>query len=272
MTNSSGSSIPTTLSRSRADAAASIPMGAFTITKSFGPVSYSHWVPDASGRLWCGHNADVALVLTADQLDPVGMVLDYGQLDPMKDLLKRTVDHRHLDDVVGGPPAQCDHAGLQLTDFVYKQLVTDPDLPFRALVHDVRVADAWPDSLPLAWQLAWQGVVEPWRFHAHHRLDGLPEGHQCGRDHGHGYRAGAQVDKRHAPDVAAASRILRPAEEFVRTRLHQHSLNEALGGLNSTAEQAARFLYHQFTENLGIRGITRVLIAETPKTLAEYRP
>jgi 6-pyruvoyltetrahydropterin/6-carboxytetrahydropterin synthase len=268
MTNSSGNSAPTALSRSRADAAASIPTAAFTIAKSF-PISVSHWVLVANDRRWCGHNLDVALVLTADQLDQVGMVWDYGQLDPMKDLLKRTVDHRHLDDVVGGPPAPCDQARLQLSGFVYSQLVSDPDLPFRSLVHDVRVADdAGPDGLPLAWQ----GVPGPWQFNAAHRLAGLPEGHQCGRWHGHGYRWGVQVGQGHARDVAAASRILRPAKAFVRAQLHQHPLNEALGGLNPTAEQAARFLYHQFTENLGIRGITRVLIAETPKTLAEYRP
>lgn len=267
MTNPPGGSTPTTVSPSPATATTRIPTGAFTIAKSW-PVSYSHWVPAASGRRWCGHNADVALVLTADQLDPVGMVWDYGQLGPVKDLLERTVDHRHLDDVVGGPPAPCDRTALQLTGFVYEQLVTDPDLPFRSLVHDVRVVDAWPDRLPPAWQ----GVAGPWRFHAAHRLDGLPEGHQCGRWHGHGYEGGAQVDQGQALDAAGALRLLQPAEAFVRTRLHQHSLNEVLGGLNPTAEHLARFLYHQFTDNLGIRGITRVLIAETPKTLAEYRP
>jgi 6-pyruvoyl tetrahydropterin synthase len=92
------------------------------------------------------------------------------------------------------------------------------------------------------------------------------------RQHGHGNMAGAVIDQGHNGGAADVVRILRPAEQFVRGRLHRQALNEVLDGLNPTAELLARLLYIHLTDQLGIGGITRVLVAETPGTLAEYRP
>jgi 6-pyruvoyltetrahydropterin/6-carboxytetrahydropterin synthase len=228
------------------------------------PVSCSHWQPTADGRRWCGHNFAVELGLAGPHLDPVGMIWDYGALGPVKQLLDARIDHRHLDEVLAGPPATCEDTTQQVAAFVHQQLTADTSLPFAALVCDVDVEDIWHGWLPRPWRSAAQVL----RFHAAHRLAGLPPGHQCGRDHGHGYMWGAEVD----PAVGGAvSEVLRPAEEFVRRRLHQQLLNEVLGGLNPTAEHLVWFLAMQFTQELKIPGIRRLVVAETPTTLAEWR-
>lgn len=114
------------------------------------------------------------------------MVWDYGALGPVKQLLDARIDHRHLDDVLAGPPAGCEAVAQQVAAFVHRHLTDDPSVPFAALVCDVDVEDIWHGQLPRAWR----SVAQVLRFHAAHRLEGLAEGHQCGRDHGHGYMWG----------------------------------------------------------------------------------
>lgn len=56
-----------------------------------------------------GHNYDVVVRLSADTLDSVGFVLDYGALAPIKDWIDTTLDHRHLNDalqIIGNPTAE----------------------------------------------------------------------------------------------------------------------------------------------------------------------
>jgi len=241
--------------------------GGFTIAKGW-PVSYSHWLPDDTGRSWCGHNATVSVQL-AGRLDPNGMVYDYGDLGAVSGLLQRAVDHRHLDDLLPGSPASCREVARRLASLVYEQICADGQLPFRSYLRAAAVADIWPDP----GSPAWHSVDWSTRFHAAHWLAGLPEGHQCRRRHGHGYQVGVEIEAAPAaPPADSRTRWLwESAEAFVRSRLDQRSLNDALDGLNPTAEHLACFLYGHFTDELGIPGIRRVLVAETPRTLAEYQ-
>jgi 6-pyruvoyltetrahydropterin/6-carboxytetrahydropterin synthase len=48
-----------------------------------------------------GHNYDVEVVLEAESLDPVGFVRDYHELAALKSFLDETLDHKHLNDVLG---------------------------------------------------------------------------------------------------------------------------------------------------------------------------
>ena len=48
-----------------------------------------------------GHNYEVEVVLQSPTLDTVGFVRDYRELSALKDFLDETVDHRHLNDVLG---------------------------------------------------------------------------------------------------------------------------------------------------------------------------
>ena len=79
----------------------------FTIAKRFS-FSASHAltaVPeDHRCRRLHGHNYEVEIVCSADDLDDRGMVVDYFDLDPVKQFIDETVDHRHLNDVLPGEP------------------------------------------------------------------------------------------------------------------------------------------------------------------------
>jgi 6-pyruvoyl-tetrahydropterin synthase len=160
--------------------------GAITISKGW-LVSFSHLVPTASGGglVWAQLRRSVELTGPPDR---VGMVWDFGALGPAKEVFER-VDHRHLDDLLPGLPAPCEDTAQLLGDYLGDQLAR-ADLPFAQLVDDVTVVDAWPDVD----SRAWGSVARPLRFHAAQRLDGLPDGHKCRRQHGHGYQVGVQID------------------------------------------------------------------------------
>jgi 6-pyruvoyltetrahydropterin/6-carboxytetrahydropterin synthase len=75
----------------------------YTITKEFS-FSASHileGLPEGHkcGRLH-GHNYVVILELAAPDLNSVGFVVDYGDLQPFKDIIDNELDHKHLNDVV----------------------------------------------------------------------------------------------------------------------------------------------------------------------------
>jgi hypothetical protein len=71
--------------------------------------------------------------------------------------------------------------------------------------------------------------------------------------------------------TGTSSSALQPAEAFIRHELHQRSLNQILGS-NPTAEQLAATLGAYFAAELQIPGVMGVLAAETPTTLAVWRP
>ena len=76
----------------------------YTIAKKFS-FSASHIIgglpPEhPCGRLH-GHNYEVVVVLQSATLDAVGFIRDYHELSALKELLDATVDHKHLNDVLG---------------------------------------------------------------------------------------------------------------------------------------------------------------------------
>jgi 6-pyruvoyltetrahydropterin/6-carboxytetrahydropterin synthase len=52
------------------------------------------------GRLH-GHNYQVEVILQSAALDHVGFVRDFHDLSELKELIDRTFDHKHLNDVLG---------------------------------------------------------------------------------------------------------------------------------------------------------------------------
>jgi 6-pyruvoyltetrahydropterin/6-carboxytetrahydropterin synthase len=79
----------------------------FTIAKRFS-FSASHVLTAVADDHPCrrlhGHNYEVEVVCAAADLDHRDMVVDFLDLDPAKQFIDRTVDHRHLNDVVDGEP------------------------------------------------------------------------------------------------------------------------------------------------------------------------
>lgn len=52
-----------------------------------------------------GHNYEVDVVAESADLDARGVVVDFEELDEVKRWIDATLDHRHLNDVVEGPPS-----------------------------------------------------------------------------------------------------------------------------------------------------------------------
>ncbi|RWE22340.1 MAG: 6-carboxytetrahydropterin synthase [Mesorhizobium sp.] len=76
----------------------------YTIAKRFA-FSASHVIGGLPADHPCsrlhGHNYEVEIVLQSAELDPVGFVRDYRELSELKSLIDNTLDHRHLNEVLG---------------------------------------------------------------------------------------------------------------------------------------------------------------------------
>jgi 6-pyruvoyltetrahydropterin/6-carboxytetrahydropterin synthase len=51
-----------------------------------------------------GHNYLVEVQLAAEELDGTGFVADFADLTPVRTFIDSSWDHRHLNDVLDGPP------------------------------------------------------------------------------------------------------------------------------------------------------------------------
>lgn len=94
-----------------------------TISKDF-TFAAAHFIPDHPGkcRNMHGHNYRVRVFLQADQLDALGMVVDFSYL---KELMHETVgiyDHRVLNEI---PPFDRINSTAELfCEHIYRELVT----------------------------------------------------------------------------------------------------------------------------------------------------
>ncbi len=77
----------------------------YTILKEF-HFSASHQLTHLHATHQCarlhGHNYIVKVELEGAELDERGFVFDYGDLWPLKDYIDDNLDHRHLNEVLGG--------------------------------------------------------------------------------------------------------------------------------------------------------------------------
>ena len=76
----------------------------YIVTKEF-HFSASHQLKGLPDEHQCarlhGHNYIVEIELRAERLNPHGFVRDYLDLAPLKRYIDDTLDHRHLNDVLG---------------------------------------------------------------------------------------------------------------------------------------------------------------------------
>jgi 6-pyruvoyltetrahydropterin/6-carboxytetrahydropterin synthase len=76
----------------------------YTIAKHFS-FSASHIIGGLPSDHPCsrlhGHNYQVEVILQSTALDNIGFVRDYRELSALKNFLDTTVDHNHLNDVLG---------------------------------------------------------------------------------------------------------------------------------------------------------------------------
>ena len=100
-------------------------------------------------------------------------------------------------------------------------------------------------------------------FEAAHRLPHVPEGHKCGRLHGHSFRVSVHVsgpvDERlgWVVDFAEIKQTCGP----IIDRLDHEYLNEIEGLENPTSENIARWIWQNLKDELPI--LSRLEVAET---------
>jgi 6-pyruvoyltetrahydropterin/6-carboxytetrahydropterin synthase len=113
-------------------------------------------------------------------------------------------------------------------------------------------------------------VSKDFAFSASHVLDGLPDGHQCGRPHGHNYAVRIELGSETLDQTGFVLDYgdLRPVALMIDSTLDHRHLNDVFD-FNPTAENMARYLC-EWCERAGWP-VTGVGVSETPKTWAWYR-
>lgn len=64
-----------------------------------------------------GHNYVVEVELQSTTLDQYGFVRDYRELDKLKSYIDETIDHRHLNEVLGDECVTAEHIAKHLYDW-----------------------------------------------------------------------------------------------------------------------------------------------------------
>jgi len=134
-------------------------------------------------------------------------------------------------------------------------------------------------------------ISKTFRFEAAHHLDGLPEGHQCGRVHGHSYRVTLELSNIEltGPGFVIDFGELKPVKTWIDSVFDHQDLNKVLQswwkriGLDEdtapTSENLAYLIYWVIRDS-HVSGLplghspmlSAVRISETESSWAEYRP
>jgi 6-pyruvoyltetrahydropterin/6-carboxytetrahydropterin synthase len=112
-------------------------------------------------------------------------------------------------------------------------------------------------------------VFRDFTFEAAHHLPRVPEGHKCGRLHGHSYRVEVHVRGEVDPETGMVLDFadIQAAFAPLRDRLDHHYLNEIDGLDNPTSENLATWIWDGLTEMLPL---SKVVVRETCTSGVEY--
>lgn len=130
-------------------------------------------------------------------------------------------------------------------------------------------------------------ISKEFHFSASHQLEGLREGHPCGRLHGHNYIVVVELEANNLNSVGFVEDFgeMDPIKKWIDTELDHRHLNQSLlqyashHGVDirtcTTSENLASIIYWEAQRrlSLGVNArVSAVCVSETPKTWAEYRP
>lgn len=119
-------------------------------------------------------------------------------------------------------------------------------------------------------------ISKEFAFSASHRLEGLPDDHQCARLHGHNYvvKVALTSDTLDATGFVLDYGLLSPVKGLIDGLLDHQHLNDVLPPEvgNPTAENMARWLAKEVRHHVPLPPGVQVAVAisETPKTWATY--
>ncbi|MEV0129711.1 6-carboxytetrahydropterin synthase QueD [Dactylosporangium sp. NPDC050688] len=113
-------------------------------------------------------------------------------------------------------------------------------------------------------------IYREFTFEAAHRLPRVPEGHKCGRLHGHSYRLEVHVQGDVDPDTGWLMDFadIKAAVAPVVAELDHRYLNELPGLENPTSENLARWTWHRLAAELPL---SAVVVRETCTSACTYR-
>ncbi|MBA4782632.1 MAG: 6-carboxytetrahydropterin synthase QueD [Rhizobiales bacterium] len=115
-------------------------------------------------------------------------------------------------------------------------------------------------------------ITKEFHFSAAHQLAHLPDGHPCARLHGHNYIVKVELTANMLDDdgFVIDYHDLAPLKAYVDEHFDHRFLNEVLGHDRVTAEYLAKTFYDWCRARWP--QVSAVMVSETPKTWAEYRP
>jgi 6-pyruvoyltetrahydropterin/6-carboxytetrahydropterin synthase len=115
-------------------------------------------------------------------------------------------------------------------------------------------------------------ITKEFHFSASHQLTALPKEHPCARLHGHNYivRVELTAEELDPYGFVRDYRELGPLKSYIDDELDHRHLNDVFGHNAITAEFLAKTLYEWCAARWG--EVSAVMVSETPKTWAEYRP
>jgi 6-pyruvoyltetrahydropterin/6-carboxytetrahydropterin synthase len=114
-------------------------------------------------------------------------------------------------------------------------------------------------------------ISKSFTFQAAHWLPHVPQGHKCGRMHGHSYLVILVVEGEVDPHLGWVMDYGEITAAFapLRQRLDHACLNEIEGLENPTAEILARWIQERLKPDLPL--LAEVTVQETPRSSASYR-
>jgi 6-pyruvoyltetrahydropterin/6-carboxytetrahydropterin synthase len=114
-------------------------------------------------------------------------------------------------------------------------------------------------------------IFREFSFEAAHLLPAVPEGHKCGRLHGHSYRVAVHVEGPVGEDTGWVQDFaeLREAWRPVGECLDHRYLNDIPGLENPTSEILARWIWQRLAGSLP--GLSQVVVRETCTSGCVYR-
>ena len=112
-------------------------------------------------------------------------------------------------------------------------------------------------------------ITKEFHFSASHILNGLRDGHPCGRMHGHNYiiKVELQRETLNEDSFVQDYNDLNPIKEYIDKELDHRHLNEIIPGQPS-AENIAKHLYWKFKPEFPL--LSAIEVSETPKTNCRY--
>ncbi|WP_050788560.1 MULTISPECIES: 6-carboxytetrahydropterin synthase [Actinomycetes] len=206
-----------------------------------------------------GHTFTVEVELTDTELRAPGFVADYAELAPVGEYLKRELDHRDLNALFTFDTTT-DALAQHITAWFLAHMPPERGKQLRA----VRV------GLGAATGAHRHVDDEPFAFEAAHHLEGLPEGHKCGRPHGHSYRVDLRLDQQTSPRRRA--RLRSRLAEYLDRYLDHRDLNAVLE-LQPTSELLAEHLCAWTLSQADAReaaAVQAVRVWESPRRWAEF--